>query len=192
MQKADNIQVSPPTARQTGRDISPSGKTPRFWLSEVELKQVIGILKHTETRVLAMLVSSLGFKYSDFTDLKWSCLNAVTGDLFIKGAYRALPKQALTELLALREQATAEDALIFKTLYKNAWHRVSGAFYKADICQAKGVFRLLKWSYCRLHFLKYRSKKRLAKAIGIRSTRYLPRAIFEIKALASQPCLIEF
>ena len=171
------------------RDKTTSSK--KLWLTQSELIEIIDNIPHKETKAIALLCATTGLQYADLIHLKWSGFTHFRNEIFVKGLIKRIPKQATELLLELRENAVSDNQRVFKTLYKKAWHRASRSFYKCNISQTAGVFKILKWTYARTHYEVFRSKTKLKQAMNLTTTRYFPAEIFNFKQ-QSIPCLMQF
>ena len=151
---------------------------PKFWLSQAEILSINDHL-NGQPKLLFQIMVATGLQFSHIRETKWSGFNALLNTLEINGQNKKLPLATAKALLALRKTALAEDDNVFSVCYEYTWGRVSRACYALDIEQGKGVLKLAKWTYARRHFETFKSKKRLATDMGLTTTRWIPKQVFQ-------------
>ena len=185
------MRINPLSGSFKAMDKKQSSKktTKKYWLSQAELEAVCSLLSG-EAKLIFMLMSSTGQKFSDIVELKWQAFNAKMETLDFGGLNFRIPTAAAEGFLALRENAQSENEVIFKSAYKPVWNRVSRSYFKLGIDQDCGVLKLAKLTFARRHYETYRNKSSLARAMRISTPRWIPKQVFDFQG----PCasLVQF
>ena len=161
----------------------------KYWLSQAELEAISGQLSG-EAKLIFQIMVATGQRFSHIKEATWQGFNANLATLDFKGLNTRLPVATTEGILALREKALSENSKIFKTQYKRVWDKVSRVYFKLGIEQKVGCLKLAKLTYARRHFETFQNKSKLARDMGLTTTRWLPKEIFKY----SGPCasLVQF
>ena len=160
----------------------------KFWLSEPEYRQ---ISKHLsgESKALFQLLLTTGQQFRKLQEIRWHSFNARLGTIDLGDRVANIPIETANTMDQLRDKAISESSHIFSMLYKNCWWHVSQVYFKLGICQKAGCLKLPKFTYARKHFDIYRNKTRLAKDMGLTTTRWIPKPVFQTSGESG--CLIQ-
>ena len=176
-------------SRESGRNITAPDKTNKNWLTGSQSREISRELKGQDQLIFQILVAT-GQRFSRINNLKWESFNARMRTLTFGSVTCRIAKSTADGLAKMRADADGEGSRIFNTTYKPVWNRTSRVYFKVGIDQAIGCIRRARLTFARRHYLVYRDKCRLAQAMGIRSTRWIDKSLFEVSG--PPPCLIIF
>ena len=175
-----------PIQKQKRINKTTSGK---YWLTHKELTDISEHL-HGEAKLIFQIMVATGQSFANIKETKWGYINPLLSTLNINAVHYSIPLATSKALTTLREQAESETSLIFKQVYRSVWNQASKVYFKLGIDQSHGVLKLPKWTFARLHFKTYRNKAKTAKAMGLTTTRYIPKPVFQ--NIGPEPCPIQF
>lgn len=161
----------------------------KVWLTDAELKALSNLITG-QPKIIFQLMIATGMRFRAIKKTRWDSFNSRLATLDIDGVKCRLPVATAEALEGLRETAKSEDSPIFKVGYKTAWDKTSRAYFKLGIEQKHGCLKIAKWTFARRHYEAYRNKTHLAKAMGLTTTRWIPKKVFEYSG--PQACLVQF
>ena len=175
--------------RQAQKGINKTAGKGLPYLTDNELKMLSNQLTG-ESCLVFMLMVSTGRRFREIKKIRWSSFNSLLNTLEIAGVNFNIPVACGLLISSLREQALSENSPIIKKSYKQVWDKTSRAYFSLGISQDYGILKRARLTYCRKHYQLYRNKARLARDLGVTTTRWIPKPVFEIKN--TQPCLVQF
>ena len=151
--------------------------TKRVWLNDKETLAISQALSG-EAKLIFQLMASTGLRSTGLFETKWLSFNHKLCTLQVKGNNTIIPVATSDALLELRESAESEDQMIFSHTYKMVWDKVSRTYFRLGIEQSPGCLKKAKWTFARRHWLTYKNKTHLAKAMGLTTARCIPKIVF--------------
>lgn len=173
----------------TQTEIGNGKTTMKYWLSEKEYLSLSGQLSG-ETKIIFQLILSTGQQFKRLKKLQWSVFNSRLATLNVGDRVCKIPVATALSLDNLRNNAESEDSPIFTIQYNQAWWQASRAYYSLGIDQTAGCLKLPKFTFARKHFEIYKNKAKLARDLGLSTTRWIPKQVFQTTGQSG--CLIQF
>ena len=162
----------------------------KCWLNSSQIKSISNKLKG-ESKLTFQLMVATGQRFNDLNEVKWRDFSFKNSTMKIGNIVCRIPFATSKILKNLkRDRGGESDNFVFQKKYLPIWKSTSTSFYRLDIDQKMGVFKILKYTFARRHYLIYRCKKRLAKDMNLTSVRRLPNEIFKTNNLPI--CLVQF